>query len=47
VPNDQQKFIPLNAELSKQWPSITKRKESLPDAEAWKDKKDKLDQLIR
>jgi ferredoxin len=41
------KFIPLNAELAKKWPSITKRKTPLPDADDWKDKKDKLDQLIR
>jgi ferredoxin len=47
VPADQQKFIAINAELSPNWPSITKRKASLPDAEEWKDKKDKLDQLIR
>jgi ferredoxin len=47
VPGDQQKFIALNAELAKNWPSITKRKPALPDAEEWKDRKDKLDQLVR
>ena len=47
VPADQQKFIALNAELAKGWPSITKRKPALPDADDWKDRKDKLDELIR
>jgi ferredoxin len=47
VPQDQQKFIALNAELSKKWPSITKRKPGLPDADEWKDRKDKLSELIR
>ena len=41
------KFIPINAELAKKWPSITKRKPAPADADEWKDKKDKLDQLIR
>jgi ferredoxin len=47
VSADQQKFIALNAELSKGWPSITKRKAPLPDADEWKDVKNKLDQLQR
>ena len=37
----------LNAELAKKWPSITKRKAPLPDAEEWKDRTGKLDQLIK
>ena len=40
-------FIKLNAELAKKWPSITKRKPAPADADEWKDKNDKLDQLIR
>nr|MBP7647903.1 DUF3470 domain-containing protein [Comamonas sp.] len=40
-------YIKINADLAKTWPSITKRKEPLPDAEEWKDKTGKLDQLIR
>ena len=47
VAQDQMKFIPINAELAKKWPSITKRKPAPADADDWKDKKDKLDQLIR
>ncbi len=37
VPGDQQAFIALNVELSPNWPSITKTKPSLPDADQWKD----------
>ena len=32
VPGDQQAFIALNTELSRNWKSITKSKGSLPDA---------------
>lgn len=48
VPADQQSFIKLNVELSKgNWPSITRMKEHLPDADNWKDVKDKLQYLER
>ena len=49
VPADQVQFIKINLELSRAagWKSITKRKDALPDAEAWKDKTDKLSELIR
>ena len=47
VPAEQRPFIALNAELAKQWPAINRRKEALPDADEWKDRKSKLDQLIR
>ena len=47
VPADQQAFIALNAELSRKWPSITRSKSSLADADEWKDVKDKLSELKR
>jgi ferredoxin len=47
VPQDQLHFIKLNVELSRIWPSITKRKAPPPDADDWKDRKDKLSELIR
>ncbi|MCE2660834.1 MAG: ferredoxin family protein [Rubrivivax sp.] len=47
VPSGQLAFIKLNAELSPKWPSITRSKDSLPDAEQWKDVKDKLKELAR
>ena len=47
VPGDQQHFIALNVELAKNWPSITKTKAPLPEADEWKDVKEKLDVLER
>ena len=47
MPGDQQHFIKLNAELALAWPSITKRKPALPDADEWKDRKNKLGELKR
>ena len=47
VPQNQMHFIKLNVELAAKWPSITKRKPALPDADAWKDVKDKLKELKR
>ena len=47
VSSEQQKFIAINVELAKKWPSITKRKPALPDAEEWKDKPDKLSELVK
>lgn len=49
VPSDQLAFIKLNVELSRAegWKSITKRKPALPDADDWKDVKNKLSELVR
>jgi ferredoxin len=47
VPADQQHFIALNAELTPGWPSITRMKMAPPDADEWKDVKDKLKLLER
>lgn len=47
VPEDMEGFIKINAELAPGWPTITKNKGSLPDAEAWKDKTGKLPFLER
>jgi ferredoxin len=35
VPADQQEFIEINRELSKTWSTISKKTNSLPDADAW------------
>lgn len=42
---NMQFWVDLNTRLSKKWPSITKRKAALPDAEEWRDKPNKLDLL--
>ena len=49
LPGNQLAFIKLNAELAVAdgWKSITKRKPALPDAEEWKDKTDKIGELVR
>ncbi|CAH2772478.1 MAG: 4Fe-4S dicluster fused with DUF3470 [uncultured Paraburkholderia sp.] len=47
VPGDQQNFIELNADLAKNWPSITKPKAPLPEADEFKDVKEKLALLVR
>src|ERR1700740_1160489 len=36
VPADQQNFVKINVELSRKWPSITKTKPALTDADDWK-----------
>ncbi len=47
VPAGQEAFTALNAELAKAWPVITDKKDALPEAEQWKDVKDKLQHLER
>ena len=47
VPEDQRAFIALNVELARAWPTITEKKDALPDAEQWKDVKGKLEHLER
>ena len=47
VPTDQQDFIALNAELSRQWKPITKTKAALPDADEWAGVAGKRDHLER
>jgi ferredoxin len=47
VPENQRRFIALNAELAKAWPVITERREPPSDADEWKGKPDKIDHLER
>lgn len=47
IPADQQEFIDLNAQLARNWPSITKTKAPLAEAEEWKDVTGKLQYLQR
>lgn len=42
LPEALSHFLALNAEKAKKWPAITARKEPRPEADLWKDKKDKL-----
>ena len=47
VPENQRAFLRLNAELAKVWPPLTEKKDAPPDADEWKDKKDKVNLLER
>ena len=47
VPEDQRDFIPLNAELARKWPAITRMKPHNEDADEWKDVRDKRHLLER
>lgn len=47
LPEDQQHFIALNAELAKLWPVIVDKQEPLADADEWAAVKDKLHLLER
>ena len=47
LPQDQVKFIKINAELTPVFDSITRSKKPLPDADDWNGKPDKLKQLER
>jgi ferredoxin len=46
LPDSQQQFIQMNADLAQKWPNITLKKDAPVDAEEWKDAKDKLQYLV-
>jgi len=45
LPEDQQKFLALNKELSLEWPVITEMKDPPQDADDWRDVKNKFQYL--
>ena len=45
VPDGQEHFLKLNAELSLEWPVITEMQDPPADHEKWRDVKDKLKYL--
>ncbi|MDT8364311.1 MAG: ferredoxin family protein [Nitrosomonas sp.] len=47
VPDNQRRFIALNAELSKTWKTLTEKIDALPDADEWAKVTDKFDELER
>ncbi len=47
LPENQEHFIALNAELSSSWPVITEVKTTPEDADSWNGKADKLELLER
>ena len=47
LPDGQEQFLELNAELAEVWPNITEMKEAPADAEEWAGKPNKLALLER
>ena len=47
LPADQQEFLELNRELSLSWPVITEMKDPPPDADDWREVKEKRQYLER
>ena len=47
LPEGQEKFLELNAELSLEWPVITEMKDPPADSDEWREVKDKLQYLER
>lgn len=47
LPDDQQKFLDINAECSKQWPVLTEMKDAPEDADDWNGREGKLELLER
>jgi ferredoxin len=47
VPEDQQSFVALNADLSRMWPSIIEKKGAPADADTWAKVKEKIALLAR
>ena len=47
LPEGQQEYLKLNAELAEVWPNLTEKKDALPDNEQWADKPNKLQYLER
>ena len=45
TPEPMKHFLEINQRLSPLWPVITKRKDALPDADAWKGRTGKLGEL--
>jgi len=47
LPEEQEHFTALNAELTPLWPVITEQKDPLPEAAEWDGKEGKLEHLER
>ena len=47
LPDDQQDFLEINAELAETFPNITEHKDPLPDHESWDGKPGKRELLER
>ena len=47
LPDDQQEFLQINADLADIWPNIVEKKDAPPDEAEWREVKNKLQYLER
>lgn len=47
LPDDQEDFLKINAELAEEWPNITELKDPLPEADQWAEVTNKREYLVR
>ena len=47
LPDDQEDFLKINAELAEEWPNITELKDPLPEADQWAEVTNKREHLVR
>lgn len=47
LPDDQEDFLEINADLAEKWPNITEMKDAPDDAEEWDGVPGKRDKLVR
>ena len=47
LPEDQQDFLEINAELAEKWPNVTEKCDPHPEAEKWDGKPNKKELLIK
>ena len=47
LPDGQEKFLQINADLAQKWENITEQKDPLPDAKKWDGIANKIDKLER
>lgn len=47
IPEGQENFLELNAELAEVWPNINEKKDALPDEADWREVKNKIKFLER
>lgn len=47
IPEGQENFLDLNAELAEVWPNINEKKDALPDEADWREVKNKIKFLER
>ena len=47
LPEGQQNFLDIAADLAESWPNISEKKDAMPDAQDWADRPNKASLLIK